>query len=729
MWTISSILFLSTEGILQYFNTESNIQKINNTAEMGGDHIYGASLKSDCISTTNCKFKSFETLKNVFIFEPDFNLSLSASSDTPSRVCMCDEDGYPLCTNQSKIFWKHQSLYPGAIFKISVAVIGGDFGTTSPGAVHASIIDTDNFSRSSLGESGQRIQVTKASKHCTKLEYSILTNSSRATLQLTVTSGLQFTLTPLYSDRLSQSIATYSENGLIDPFLRDTPLFIEITLLPCPIGFTLMVSTTTPSKCICHPQLKVKNPACSIDNLQETYSTWNSKYMWFGTVNEGLVLCDLCPFGYCKYINDSNILSNLDAQCSFNRAGQLCGSCKKGFSLAIGSSHCVKCNSNRGLALFIFFAAAGIFLVIFISGLNLTVTQGLINGLIFYANIIWTYKSAFFHQNVTGISIFFSLFIAWLNLDFGIETCFFVGLNGYSKTWFQFVFPLYLWIVAGIVIIVARKSSNLTKLFGNRAVPMLDTLFLLSYIKILRIIIETMQRSVLIRYVDIDTVETEIVWSVDGQIIYFGYQHVILLIAALVALIFLWLPYTLLLLFAQMLRKLSHLRCLKWVIKLNPVFDTHFAPLKDRHNYWFGVLLLARAFLFMITISSAIRVNLLVLLLTVTILLVYMTVIQVYKSKLILLLQSLFFINLICLSAVTLFMSADAEKNTTIGINISVGTAFLLFVLIVIGSVLKEYQCCFKKKEESKSNAETHYNKLSGNYYRDSILNELKSDY
>ena len=311
------------------YNTSTHsVIFINNTAEMGGDHIYGASLKSDCISTINCEFKSFETLNDVFIFEPDFNSSLSASSDTPSRVCMCDEYGFPLCAKQSKVFWKRQTIYPGALFKISVAVVGGDFGTTSPGAVHAGIVATDDFSTSSLGDSGQQIQVTKASKHCTELEYSVLTNSSRATLQLTVTSGLQFTYTPLYNDKLSRSITTYLEDGLIDPFLRATPVFIEITFLPCPPGFTLSVPTT-PSKCICHPQLTLKNPACSIDNLRETYSTWNSKYMWFGTIDKGLVLCDLCPFDYCKYVNDDTILHDLDAQCSFNRAGQLCGNCKK----------------------------------------------------------------------------------------------------------------------------------------------------------------------------------------------------------------------------------------------------------------------------------------------------------------------------------------------------------------------------------------------------------------
>ena len=62
------------------------------------------------------------------------------------------------------------------------------------------------------------------------------------------------------------------------------------------------------------------------------------------------------------------------------------------FSLAIGSSRCIECSNSHNVALLLAFAAAGVFLVFFILVLNLTVTQGLINGVIFYANIIWAYK-------------------------------------------------------------------------------------------------------------------------------------------------------------------------------------------------------------------------------------------------------------------------------------------------------------------------------------------------
>ena len=80
-------------------------------------------------------------------------------------------------------------------------------------------------------------------------------------------------------------------------------------------------------------------------------------------------------------------------------------------------------------------------------------------------------------------------FRSWLNLDFGIQTCFINGLNAFWKTWLQYLFPVYIWSIAGIIIIGARYSATLTKLFGNRAVHVLATLFLLSYTKLLQTII------------------------------------------------------------------------------------------------------------------------------------------------------------------------------------------------------------------------------------------------
>ena len=146
--------------------------------------------------------------------------------------------------------------------------------------------------------------------------------------------------------------------------------------------------------------------------------------MWIKITDKGVSYVNWCPFDYCKTLHKKIDNKNPpDSQCAFNRAGRLCGGCEEGYSLAIGSSHCIHCPNNNNLALLIFFAAAGFLLVFFISAFNLTVTQGLINGLIFYANIVWMNRNVILPHS--DINIVLRAFLAWLNLDFGIECCFF----------------------------------------------------------------------------------------------------------------------------------------------------------------------------------------------------------------------------------------------------------------------------------------------------------------
>ena len=75
---------------------------------------------------------------------------------------------------------------------------------------------------------------------------------------------------------------------------------------------------------------------------------------------------------------------------------------------------------------------AGIALVALIIALKLTVSVGTINGLIFYSNVVKIYEPIFFPNGPIKLS---SQFISWLNLDLGIETCFFDGMGSCSKAW------------------------------------------------------------------------------------------------------------------------------------------------------------------------------------------------------------------------------------------------------------------------------------------------------
>lgn len=164
--------------------------------------------------------------------------------------------------------------------------------------------------------------------------------------------------------------------------------------------------------------------------------------MWISSVNSTeLILSMICPLDNCKKgYKLVDMDNNPNSQCAFNHAGRLCGGCKENYSIAIGFSHCIYCPNNNNLTLIIFFAAAGPLLLLVISIGNLTVSCGMINGLIFYANVVWSYQSVLFLGTVLRI---LKVFIAWLNLDFGIEICFISGLNSFWKVWLQSIFPLY----------------------------------------------------------------------------------------------------------------------------------------------------------------------------------------------------------------------------------------------------------------------------------------------
>ena len=167
--------------------------------------------------------------------------------------------------------------------------------------------------------------------------------------------------------------------------------------------------------------------------------------------------------------------------------------------------------------------------------------------LLLYANVVGVNRATFLPVESTNL---FSLLIAWLNF---IETCFYNGMDTYSKTWLQFVFPVYIWVLVGLMILVSHFSQKFARLLGNNPVSILATLILLSYTKILRTLIAVLYVTFL-EY----SKHNRSVWLYDANINFLTGKHIPLFLVAV--LVFLFLPYTLLLLFGQWLQTISHLR-------------------------------------------------------------------------------------------------------------------------------------------------------------------------
>ena len=94
------------------------------------------------------------------------------------------------------------------------------------------------------------------------------------------------------------------------------------------------------------------------------------------------------------------------------------------------------------------------------------------------------------------------------------------------------------------------------------------------------------------------------VWTYDGNIEYLKGKHVALFTVALLLLLLLFLPYTLLLIFGQYVRSMSVRR--RWVLwwirstAFMSTMDAYHAPYRRRHRYWTGFLLLTRCVLFLV---------------------------------------------------------------------------------------------------------------------------------
>ena len=586
IWSVSIRCFLSIEG--DRFQT--SLSFVNNSAGKGGDILYGGHVALGLDGDWNC-LDSFKSISNIS------QNGLSLISSDPSRVCLCNGTGQPDCLTLADP--TPHFIYPGQSINISAVVVGQDFGTVA-GSVYAQFLSTSSPGRQVQLKSWQKVQ-SVTQQNCNTLYYTIFSQSVVLETSLALTardSDVSTFLTKTDQRYVSWLESRYNTSATELFIYSDNPVYINISLLPCPPGF--MLTTDAPFRCDCDQWLQKYRYAGIQCHIQEQTIT-RSGLLWVGMLeddngtNGTVAASKRCPMNYCTKEENNVTLSEPDPQCNYNHSGILCGGCQPGLSLALGSAQCLPC-SNKYLALLIPFTLAGPILVGVIKFLDLTISQGTMNGLIFYANIVKANEFIFLPRGQTNP---LTIFIAWLNLDLGVETCFFHGLSAYSKTWLQFVFPLYIWSIAGLIIVLAKYSDRVAKVMGNNSVPVLATLFLLSYTKLLRTTITALSYSIV--YSSQNTTEYgSYVWAADGNVDYLGPKHAPLFAVAVSTLLFLWLPYTLLLFLGQWLhmcncRLISHM-----LMKIKPFLDAHYGPLKGNHRYWFGALLLVRAAILLI---------------------------------------------------------------------------------------------------------------------------------
>uniref|UniRef100_A0A1X7UGZ1 Uncharacterized protein n=1 Tax=Amphimedon queenslandica TaxID=400682 RepID=A0A1X7UGZ1_AMPQE len=304
----------------------------------------------------------------------------------------------------------------------------------------------------------------------------------------------------------------------------------------CPIGFSTK-SSQGRFICACSQSVSRENVTCNITTLTITHNglLWIGMYNTSTSFNATANNIDACIINedcllYCFPNPVTFKLNDTDTQCVDNRGHRMCGSCTEGYSLLMGSNKCGQCHDNYMMITWIaLFAVMGVLLVVLLIALNLSVSVGTLNGLLFYANIV-------------------------------------------------------------------KRYGKISRLMGSHAVPVLSTLFLLSYTKLVGTIVIVLHKRDVTLHCTNESVRSVSLWYEDPNVEYAKGKHAGLFGFALLVSVFFVIPYTLFLLLSPFYEKyLSNYTLLnKFWSHFKPIIDAYSGPMKDEYRFWPGLLLVAR---------------------------------------------------------------------------------------------------------------------------------------
>ena len=648
---------VGSSEILANLNTSLHFD--SNYASEGGSDVFGGTIDSCTFSHVfycpedTCDFKSsgdvFDLISSTAI--PNEFVDISSQ---PLHTCSCTTSG-PNCSDSPII----RRVYPGGSLQIPVVALGQRNGSVP------AVIQTSASSKIRFRD----------------LEYTQRINNTCANLQFTILTSVE---------EMQEGVELFAQGPCSQ---EGRSLVIQIEILSCPHGF---VFSSTNQACVCDERLKRFTSTCDVDSATIFRPRNIDFWVGYDSDSQGLILRNQCPFDYCTSDDVYVSVDNSNILCNFNRSGILCGECSSGFSAVFGSSRCLQCTNDR-LSLLLAFAFAGIVLVFFLFLLKLTVAAGTIHGLIFYANVVQANSALFFPSGVTNV------FIAWLNLDVGIETCFYNGMDMYAKTWLQYVFPVYVWSLVGIIIFVSHFSHRVAAMLGNNPIAVLATLFLLSYAKFFRTIIAALS----VAYVEYPHGLRVAVWVNDGNIRYLTGRHIPLFIAAVFSIAFVFLPYTSLLIFGHWIQAKSEWKVFSWVTRpsIKSLLDAYHGPYTSKQRYWTGLLLLLRFGVFIVYSDDSI--GLLAISLTAFVIIALLTT-RIYKNWLLTLLETSFILNLGVLATATSYIRLAGGSQDAITYT-SVAIAFVTFVGIVVCHAAIQIKNTSMWKKVAKQELNVHF--------------------
>ena len=375
---------------------------------------------------------------------------------------------------------------------------------------------------------------------------------------------------------------------------ENASVLLNFTLRECPLGYTFNATINSMGTC--------QEASDQLVYDKDTGAVCVQNSNWYGQMGTSNTIISSCTDPYCASGKACPVIGftdthqtlpwTQDEQCKGLYGGLMCRSCKENCIFTFGASKCIlssDCKEEWQPYLIISLAVAGqiaLALVLICSvGKSKSGVGYLYGPLFFFAVYKLLPLSHSYLQNTSPLEYTVSLYESILLLDLDIlgkvSWCFFPTLNQTLNYTFRFLGPLITFTVLLVIVLIARINFcyrlRINRIIQSPIQPMC-LLIVLSFWSLSKTSMEILKPVI---------IEGRWRFAIQPQYQYFGNAYTIALFCIAVSLlVFVYLPFILLLLFSQSLRaKVS-------MVRIQPLLDAFQSSYRDKCRWYSGVYLL-----------------------------------------------------------------------------------------------------------------------------------------
>ena len=530
---------------------------------------------------------------------------------------------------------------------------------------------------------------------------------------------------------------------------RQLFLLLNLTLLECPPGFIYRKNASEHSS----PIDRVGTCKCAwIDNYDGILRCSTSKFrayiirgFWAGYWNDNATDTNFrtarCPLNYCVYNasqlqityllpESANATELGDFICDQNRTGILCGSCIENHSVYFHSPK-YKCGPDKNCEYGIFLYIVSelvpltvIFVVVMV--FNISFTSGALNGFILFAQVIDTFaldtyslRDARLVDSIPAFMFIYGFFnLHFFSLD-DLSFCLWKGAKTLDVIAFKYVTILFAFLLVLFAVLV-MKFCNIARLckvfkkrsYGSSVIHGLSTFLVMCFVQCVRVSFDILTPR---EIHGLNRSRQDVRVLISGDVKHFQGDHFFYAIPALLCLtVVVLIPLILLLWFptgqkllsfcgigeTKLPRMINKMLC---VYRLTPLLDSFQSCFKDNYRFFAGLYFLYR---YLSQVAFSFTTGLTQFYLIIELLLIVMLLLhaiaQPYKKRCYNIIDSLLFINLALINALSMFLHAKStSKYYKFSVRLSSVTQAILIILPLLccvavilfrfGNLLKPY--------------------------------------